>query len=294
VILLLFGLLLGLLWECWKLLSPHIPTDIGTGFLVFAAALVIVLAALGVIGARFIRRIIHWVESQRSQSHQPRQQGGQQTTLPQATPTTPQGTPGGSSVSSWILLGVALGVTILVTRGLIVAVLIGTWLLFRHAWFRKAAVGIAIIMILAAFVFGGWDNIITFLRPENLYPDYNPSAVSISRHRYERTENNHERDLDLPLFDVVLMGDLGESRVGEFCKEGDIIPPANWVEWRRYWVSYEPDRHFGILYAGFSESYGIFTANLPPSTDPRFNDKPRDWCLQGGPLGATLRYERLR
>jgi hypothetical protein len=122
------------------------------------------------------------------------------------------------------------------------------------------------------------------------YAGHNPSAVSISRHRYEHRENDHEHD-HLQFFDVVLTGDKGDSGVGEFCKEGDIVPPADWIEWRKYWVSFEPNRHFGILYTGFSESYGPFGANLPPPDDERFRYKPRSWCLQGV---GTLRYERVR
>lgn len=117
---------------------------------------------------------------------------------------------------------------------------------------------------------------------------YNPDPLAISRHLYEedaRGINNHESQNDIDHFDLVLAGD------GEFGKEGHVRPPSSWNDWKKYWVSDEPDRHVGFLYSGSQYSIGPFGANLPDPNDPRFSYKPREWMVQGK---GTLRYERVR
>ena len=162
-----------------------------------------------------------------------------------------------------------------------------TWLLLKIAkqmrWTRVILMTIMVVTTIA-FFFGGTSS-----SAGGAYPDYNPDASSISRHRYEETRNNHKRD-NIPYFDVVMKGDKGDSGIGEFCQEGDVTVPDFWGEWRPYWASNEPDRHFGILHDGSRQSYGPWGANPPSLNDPRFEYKPRTFCLQGR---GTLRFEMI-
>ncbi len=164
----------------------------------------------------------------------------------------------------------------------------------QYKWFRRVLV-LSMILITVLFArsqgFGlapGFD-----LWSAGGYPNYNPDPTSISRHLYEEDANgtnNHKHD-KIKYFDVVLLGDLGDSGKGEFCKEGHIVVPDDWTQWCQYWVTFQPDRHFGILFSGFTVSYGPWGVNPPDLDDERLNNKPREQCLQG--LG-TLRYQRIQ
>lgn len=116
-------------------------------------------------------------------------------------------------------------------RGLVVAALLVIWLSWRFAWFRKAAIAVAVVAILAVFVVGNPFPISTQQDPKN-YPGYKKQVAGAAD--INHAVNGPDEKITINLASGSYRGPIRlDPRVSDFM----VARSRNTGDWVSVWCS---------------------------------------------------------